>query len=1683
MSPGCAAIMQLGRAMKQQRRGILERLRQEEARREYIKWELRVANGKMQKRARRIEATNTMWNTWCTAKNSKSRQLDMVLGSPSGRRLWDEYMQNELTRAASSLPLSPGQHRGEPRNRPSLDTTEPRSAEDRLAEATDVRPSVSNLSKGTKGSTTVTRGQGDVATVVDSRIIVAELHLALESLFRQGEGGNIGDQACAQFCTEWPRGCALPPSFDRALLRPAWSKAAEDLSDQCVSAESLQPAREAARLEAQRILFAEFLGSGEGQAFVIHTVQDGTLEPTEVEGFMRDLTEGAHFDEDAQGFRRVVAHGDEWMHSRLVHDGVEQRVRVEAAEPLLRAVQEENDRHISAHRGELAAIVQHVYSLAASRLQPFIRGALTRQRLPDAFREMFSYATLCAAVEIQRTVRGCIARRRCRQVLVSSASDSLVRLQARIRGVLLRQRVAKKWTVLLDRQALEIQRVFRGHRCREALNAVLNGNTWARSADLHGWASLVLQTQARVWLARRVAHLKRVEVGLSSRVSEIADKLASSDDSRSVSAVLGQIDRDYRKYDRVISELKAREEEMATTFVEKVLERRDADIAGAWTRFVGEVTEFGANRKKRSEARRAHPHPVTRGERARASKIHDDRLLVLMERYGIPAHAKALPSAYLRAALPMHLKLRGCEIATGFDSHAQPRGRASKTPTEGRQQRRTENINQSSGGRALFPLKDRGPCLSQTQRSARSRIAGGSVESSITSVGGGPSANFAGRTTPVGAQNPNSKLFDSDLDHDSVEDHSYPCPGSGAGGAERRVANSTGESNDCTFSPRWESEWDAERTSRGLDGDAGSRFPGSSVRQDMPSGMKEVVERLCAAAFLRGHVPHGMMPKGTTPEDSYQRYLNLPPSLAKIRHEQLCTEASRPVASALRSRGYTTLEQLLPLSKLEHLLRHAGAGADESAAASSLAREIKQRHDISGGNDGNDRELFSPLSPFSRWGLAGSRRTPDIQEAFPSSGRCGSGGITSTGTSRGSARPGTTEGKEFSELKKKKAPLRISLEGLGSGGGTPGAVHVGENWDPSRYTTRPEEWRRPPPSVIKRQWDQSTKTFVPVNNYSFDALVSAWRFGDNRAGDMEQGKGTSGAYGSFPSDPVADSLSGPLSTSNVYAKRMADIMREEYGTFFDGMTQSARELYQYIINDSASWGSVEDPIGTLLCRAAFHVVEHPSPATKAELAEATEKNLASKGVGGRRNNLARPIALAGKFNGSRRGKELAQVALAQEHVPMGPEAFRAFVGQLDSTRASRPLSSSPLTHNTARTGRSYGAAVVDPCRSLLERRMEAAVTLANPFKVRLEADGISNVRELARVPARAWGLSPYLVDEIERMLGLLVARTCALEHYSAHRGHKRNRVTEGAAKPKKICFSSESGPMNDVPRRREKNPREARKRGQQQQQQQSFGFDPRFQRSPLDPFGRPPRLERIHPCPSRRQETDDNHRAPSTDEDDLPPGVWDAAPSSKDPPRSDVVGNIRTETETNGATDVSFPSAPIESLEVDTHIELHAEDMAVDPRGQEPVTHRKLQSPPRRDSQPSHQTAKRTFVRGRNTNNPTAAETNPSTTRFTCRVRPHCRAVFAGASALRTHERSHSSAPEYHRLRRAPQLFRDRPPASSEGAGAAAEKFRLRTTLPRSIRQQLKKLEAERKSPGGRRSIPAGPDLPGAVCS
>lgn len=280
-------------------------------------------------------------------------------------------------------------------------------------------------------------------------------------------------------------------------------------------------------------------------------------------------------------------------------------------------------------------------------------------------------------------------------------------------------------------------------------------------------------------------------------------------------------------------------------------------------------------------------------------------------RYEIPAHAKALPSAYLRAALPMHLKLRSDRFGSVEKDHTQKA--ESIDGTQRQKRRRVNALLPSSNEEVAARRHDAGVLMTAVQCNSLSRYAQASLDENMSSIS--PATAAATVTTAAGPIKSPSRFssiegkrsgtrsgerrtaaggYDGaggigcggsdgggasgDEDSGFVEHHQTPTRQTrrhAGDGAENVGLDSAGsrrwEGGGSVSTSGWESVWDAEREKRGLTGDAGSRFPGSLVRQDMPSGLADTVERLCAAAFLRGHVPHGLMRKGTTPEEAYQR--------------------------------------------------------------------------------------------------------------------------------------------------------------------------------------------------------------------------------------------------------------------------------------------------------------------------------------------------------------------------------------------------------------------------------------------------------------------------------------------------------------------------------------------------------------------------------------------------------------------------------------------------------------------------------------------------------------------------------------------------------------------------------------------------------------------------------------------
>lgn len=58
---------------------------------------------------------------------------------------------------------------------------------------------------------------------------------------------------------------------------------------------------------------------------------------------------------------------------------------------------------------------------------------------------------------------------------------------------------------------------------------------------------------------------------------------------------------------------------------------------------------------------------------------------------------------------------------------------------------------------------------------------------------------------------------------------------------------------------------------------------------------------------------------------------------------------------------------------------------------------------------------------------------------------------------------------------KKKGPLRICLTGVTLEGGGGESEEGDGRWDPRRYTSRPDEWLRPPGSKKNQRWDDKAK--------------------------------------------------------------------------------------------------------------------------------------------------------------------------------------------------------------------------------------------------------------------------------------------------------------------------------------------------------------------------------------------------------------------------------------------------------------------------------------------------------------------------------------------------------------------------------------------------------------------------------
>ena len=291
----------------------------------------------------------------------------------------------------------------------------------------------------------------------------------------------------------------------------------------------------------------------------------------------------------------------------LVQKGVWQRVDARALLPMLASRKIELNNRLSTARAELSIMIQSAYDLAALHVQRIARRFLVRCRLDDIRRSVREFACMSAAVEIQRIVRSKLSRikaerlRRLRDHFMATKIQSIVRKRFAIKE---RQRLFDIFMAKLrNRSATVIQSLYRCHACKvqaqllkEEKKRQMEEQEKARVASVEKDSAIIIQKHCRRILTLQEVANRRIEMGLHERLLMYIERYAVDG---CMFSFVKSINDDYLRYERTITNTIDREEKMAKSFVEQVIQARDADHSSAWERYKNdEVSQMQPRNRK-----------------------------------------------------------------------------------------------------------------------------------------------------------------------------------------------------------------------------------------------------------------------------------------------------------------------------------------------------------------------------------------------------------------------------------------------------------------------------------------------------------------------------------------------------------------------------------------------------------------------------------------------------------------------------------------------------------------------------------------------------------------------------------------------------------------------------------------------------------------------------------------------------------------------------------------------------------------------------------------------------------------------------------------------------------------------------------------------------------------------------
>lgn len=327
----------------------------------------------------------------------------------------------------------------------------------------------------------------------------------------------------------------------------------------------------------------------------------------------------------------------------------------------------------------------------------------------------------------------------------------------------------------------------------------------------------------------------------------------------------------------------------------------------------------------------------------------------------------------------------------------------------------------------------------------------------------------------------------------------------------------------------------------------------------------------------------------------------------------------------------------------------------------------------------------------------------------------------------------------------------------------------------------------------------------------------------------------------------------------------------------------------------------------------------------------------------------------------------------------------------------------------------------DARQEMIRVRFRQAMVVATPIILAMKADGVSAVRELAQSDLSRWSeLSSALRLELERMLRLIAAS-------------KFGRA----------------------------------------------GFDPRYQRSATDPFGRPPRLDSDSPKKAAKARVASATGDGTAVDQELPAArSWRADQSGGDlmlqtpvSPREELPALVvdtpdRLEQYKNGLWR-TFPGAAHRDPHHKPQQQAEKVELATEPNGLK--NHKRLRPARMARTVPLDETNEHELKPVQKTRMVPWAPYVTDINVFPC-DHPNCRMSFGRMYLLRMHRRSHDSAPNYYQYRNAPQLGLDPPAASTTMAPQPDDDVfpeGFGSDLPEHLRADLAAIREQLKSRSG----------------